>query len=282
MHTRWSTQVTFVLGGFFSEDVAFEGLTAFNGTTWTNAKALFSAALGLHFGHLNAPFLFVLVRRCEPIAILLAPRHLFASPFYAETDESASATGLAAPPDFFAAWRDHHDHLPPFQLGKLLNHNEVSQFIPNALQQRHSDLLMRYLSASKSQRYLAFVSIIQKALDVAHFDVVVTIVSTRSEFDFFDLDDFLFGLRFCCLFLLLVFEFAVIHETAYRRFCVGCNFYQIDIVFPSQAQGFGKANNAKRLVIGSTESYFGGHDFPIKAVFAFLALAAIAKFCNDG
>jgi hypothetical protein len=48
--------VTFVLGGFFGQDVAFEGLTALDGAAWTNAKALFGAALGLHFGHVNAPF----------------------------------------------------------------------------------------------------------------------------------------------------------------------------------------------------------------------------------
>jgi hypothetical protein len=43
--------VTLVFGGLLSQDVTFEGLTAFNGTTWTNAKTLFGAALGLHFGH---------------------------------------------------------------------------------------------------------------------------------------------------------------------------------------------------------------------------------------
>jgi hypothetical protein len=31
-------------------------LTALDGATWTNAEALFSAAFGLHFGHMNAPF----------------------------------------------------------------------------------------------------------------------------------------------------------------------------------------------------------------------------------
>jgi hypothetical protein len=56
MHTHGTTQVTFVLGGFFGQDVAFEGLTALDGAAWTNAKALFGAALGLHFGHVNAPF----------------------------------------------------------------------------------------------------------------------------------------------------------------------------------------------------------------------------------
>jgi hypothetical protein len=37
--------------------MTLEGLTAFNGTAWTNAEALFSAAFGLHFGHLDAPLI---------------------------------------------------------------------------------------------------------------------------------------------------------------------------------------------------------------------------------
>jgi hypothetical protein len=56
MNTDGSTQVTLVFSGLLGQDVTLEGLTALDGTTWTNAKTLFSAALGLHFGHVNAPF----------------------------------------------------------------------------------------------------------------------------------------------------------------------------------------------------------------------------------
>jgi hypothetical protein len=48
--------MTLVLGGLLGQDVTFEGLAAFNGTTWTNSKTLLRAALGLHFGHVNAPY----------------------------------------------------------------------------------------------------------------------------------------------------------------------------------------------------------------------------------
>jgi hypothetical protein len=49
--------MAFIFGGLLGQNVTFEGLTAFDGATWTDAKTLFSAALGLHFGHVNAPFL---------------------------------------------------------------------------------------------------------------------------------------------------------------------------------------------------------------------------------
>src|SRR5258708_1203709 len=55
MHRHCTTQVTLVLGGLLGQDVTLEGLTALDGATGTNAKTLLRAALGLHFGHLNAP-----------------------------------------------------------------------------------------------------------------------------------------------------------------------------------------------------------------------------------
>jgi hypothetical protein len=47
--------MAFVFGGLFGQDVPLEGLAAFDGATWTDAKALFSTAFGFHFGHLDAP-----------------------------------------------------------------------------------------------------------------------------------------------------------------------------------------------------------------------------------
>jgi hypothetical protein len=48
--------MAFVFGGFLRQDVALERLTALDGTTGTNTKALFSAALGLHFGHVTCSY----------------------------------------------------------------------------------------------------------------------------------------------------------------------------------------------------------------------------------
>ena len=56
VHGRRATQVALVLRGLLGQDVALERLTALDGATRTNAKTLFRAALGLHFGHVIAPF----------------------------------------------------------------------------------------------------------------------------------------------------------------------------------------------------------------------------------
>jgi hypothetical protein len=64
-----ATQVALVLRGLLGQDVTLEGLTALDGTTGTNAKTLLRAALGLHFGHVNAPVI------CAREAVR-NPRHL--------------------------------------------------------------------------------------------------------------------------------------------------------------------------------------------------------------
>jgi len=46
-----TAQLTFGFGGLLGQDVAFERLTAFNGSTWTHAKALFGAAFRFHLWH---------------------------------------------------------------------------------------------------------------------------------------------------------------------------------------------------------------------------------------
>jgi hypothetical protein len=56
MDSDCAAQVAFVLGGLLGQNVTFEGLTALDGATGTNAKSLLRAALGLHLGHVTAPF----------------------------------------------------------------------------------------------------------------------------------------------------------------------------------------------------------------------------------
>jgi hypothetical protein len=48
--------MAFIFGGLLGQNVTFEGLTALDGATWTDAEAFLRRALGLHFGHFHAPF----------------------------------------------------------------------------------------------------------------------------------------------------------------------------------------------------------------------------------
>ena len=53
MHIHCAAQLAFVFGAFLRQDVAFERLTAFNSTTWANAKTFFRAAFAFHFWHIT-------------------------------------------------------------------------------------------------------------------------------------------------------------------------------------------------------------------------------------
>ena len=77
MHRGDTAQLALVLGGLLGQDVTFEGVTALDGTTRTNAEALLGAALGLHFGHVNAPFSCAREAFANRFANLLAPSHFY-------------------------------------------------------------------------------------------------------------------------------------------------------------------------------------------------------------
>jgi hypothetical protein len=52
MNSGYTTQLAFIFSGLLGQNVTFEGVTAFNGATWTDAEAFLRRAFGLHFGHL--------------------------------------------------------------------------------------------------------------------------------------------------------------------------------------------------------------------------------------
>jgi hypothetical protein len=78
MNGRCTTQLAFIFGGLLGQDVTFEGVTALDGATWTNAEPFLGRALGLHFGHVHAPFHCAREASGNQFPALLAPSHLLA------------------------------------------------------------------------------------------------------------------------------------------------------------------------------------------------------------
>ncbi|VWX63778.1 conserved hypothetical protein [Burkholderiales bacterium 8X] len=164
----------------------------------------------------------------------------------------------------------------------MLHQNGVAQVIADALQQREAQLLVRDLAATEPQRDLALVALFEEATDVAHLDVVVAIIGTGSELDFLDLDHLLLRLRLGGLLLLVVLELSVLDQSTDRRIGRRNNFNQIHVLLTRKTQGFGKTYHTQRLVLGPDQADFRGHDFPVKAVLALLAVAAVAECSSDG
>ncbi len=304
MHSHRTTQMAFVLGGLLGQDVTFEGLTALDGATGTNAETLFRAALGLHFGHFNAPFCRAREAFADPSTNLQAPSH-----FFAATKVDAAGYETHAMPGCIRmhpetllarhsggrgpfchrlcgglalAGRDHHDHLAPFELRELLDQDRVAQIVADAVEQGQTDFLVGDFPTAETQRDLALVAFREEAADVAQLDVVVAIVRARTEFDFLDFDDRLLGLGLGRALLLLVLELSIVHKAAHGRVGRSGNLHQVHIQLARHAEGFHEADHPERLVLRPGEANLGSHDFTVQAVLALLALATVTKFSSDG
>ena len=81
----------------------------------------------------------------------------------------------------------------------------------------HAELLVRHFAASKPQRHLHLVAVVDKLVHVAHLHVIIVIVDIRTHLDFLDVLSLLRLARGIGLFLGLVFELAHIQEFGDRE-----------------------------------------------------------------
>jgi hypothetical protein len=97
-------------------------------------------------------------------------------------------------------------------------------------------------------------AIFQEARHVAQLDLVIVFVGTRAQLDFLHLHLFLLQLGFVGALLLLVFEFAVIHDAANRRLRRGGDLDQIDAGFLSHLQRLAQIDDAKLFPVQTLET----------------------------
>src|SRR5664280_231712 len=175
--------------------------------------------------------------------------------------------------------RQHHDHLPPFELGHVLDHRDIGQLVANPLEQTHADILVGDLAAPVAQRDLALIAVfLDEATQVPHLDRVIALVGARAELDFLDFDDLLLRLGLGRTLLFLVLELAVVHQPADRRIGLSDDLDEIDVLLAGEPQGFGDRDDAQRFVLRSVEPDFRGQDFPVQPVLALgVGCAAVEK-----
>ena len=166
---------------------------------------------------------------------------------------------------------NHHHHLAAFHFWKLLNGSHFCHIFFHTFQKLCAKLLVCHLASPETQGNFDFISICQKAVDVAHFDLVVALVGAGTEFDFLNLHLSLVFFGFIALFGLLVFEFAKIHKLAYRRLGSGRYFHQINLLFFRHSYGLTNGHNTELLAGFTDQSHFFGVDFAVDACFAFLS-----------
>jgi hypothetical protein len=144
-------------------------------------------------------------------------------------------------------WAQHHHHLPAFHLRELLDNRVFLQVRLDTLEQGQTQLLMRDLATTETQRDLRLIAILQEPDQIPQLDVVIAIVRTRTEFHFFNLNLLLLKLGFVLALALRIFELAVVHQTTYGRYCLRRDLDQVDVGFFRFCKCLVQTDDAERL-----------------------------------
>ena len=148
---------------------------------------------------------------------------------------------------------------------------------------RHGLRVIDILSPDFTAKYNTLTALHKKMLKMYEFEVVVIGLGSQSDF----LDDNLgrFLLDFFLFFLLLIEEFLVIHDFAYRRIGLGGDFHQIQFKLVGHIQSLFERDNL-RLEVFTYNTHDGRSDVLVNAVRSFLFLIVVGKrttwtgFCN--
>jgi len=166
----------------------------------------------------------------------------------------------------FLARGQYHDHLPTFQFGHRLNLGQIGQIVTHALEHAHAEFLVSHFATTEAKRNFGFVTVIQETLQITQLDLVITLVGSRAEFDFLDLNDLLLRPGFRLAFLLLVLELTVVHQAADGRLGIRCDFDQIEIVLFRQAERIGDLDDAQLFSLCANQADFRDADLTVDTV----------------
>ncbi|VFS58990.1 Uncharacterised protein [Leminorella grimontii] len=162
---------------------------------------------------------------------------------------------------------EHHDHLASFNPTWIgFNNGQFCKIVTNAVKHFHADLLVSHFTTAEAERNLGFITLFQKANQAAEFYLIVAIIGTRSEFDFLDLNNFLFLLLLFRSLALFIEELAVVHNPANGRLSIRADLNQIDTRFLCFLQRFIQTNNPYLLAVYTCQSNFTGANLCVYAI----------------
>jgi hypothetical protein len=94
---------------------------------------------------------------------------------------------------------------------------------------------MGHFAASEAQRNFDLVAFADEVFHRAQFHLIIIFVDIGTNLDFFDFDDFLLLAGFVFLFLLLVFEFAIVELFTNRRLGIRADLDEVQPGFKGAA-----------------------------------------------
>ena len=127
------------------------------------------------------------------------------------------------------------------------------EIFADTLHQLEADLLVRHLATAELELDTHLEPMGEEILGMGELDRVVVRADIHSELDLFFP---LFGLLGLLQLGLLILEFAVVNDTAYRRACIGGDLDEVE----SQLFGFGKRLVCREhdVVLSIDHTNFGG------------------------
>ena len=146
-------------------------------------------------------------------------------------------------------WTKHHHHLTAFHLGELLNHRMLLQVGFHTFQKCEPNFLVGDFTAPETQGNLGLVALLQETDQATQLDLVIALVRAWPEFNFLDLNLFLFETSFMLALAFGIFEFAVIHQATHWRLRLGRNLNQINIRFFRFGKSLIETHDTQRLAI---------------------------------
>ena len=122
---------------------------------------------------------------------------------------------------------DDHYHLPALKFWVLFNATQGRKVFFDSGQHVCAQLLMGHFASPKTQCYLYLISVLKEVPKFAELYLVVAFLGARPEFNFFDLNLFLFSFGRVPFLILVEEELAEVHHAAHRGLCCRNYFHKI-------------------------------------------------------
>ena len=152
---------------------------------------------------------------------------------------------------------EDYEHLVSFHSGSRLDFADVRKVSLQSFEDARAELTVRHLASAKPDGGFHFVAILEPLAGMLHAVIVIVIVGAGPELHFLDRDRDLLLLGFVRFLFGLVLELAKIDDPANRRIGVRSNFYEVQPLVASGADGVAHVHHTQLLSFLADDPNFG-------------------------
>ena len=174
-----------------------------------------------------------------------------------------------------------HEHLPPLDARRRLDHRHVPQILDDALEHLLAQLAVGDLAAAEHHGDAGLVGLVEELADLPDLDVVVVLLGAGAELHLLELHDHLLLLGLVLLLLLGVLELPVIHDLADGRLGRGADLDEVHPQLLRARQCLIDWKYAELLGLGSNDADLPRLDAPVGTCVA-VGRAASGISLRDG